>query len=322
MRVVIIGAGYAGLACALRLSRTAPRNTQITLVNASPLFVERIRLHEHAAGAAPPTFALSAFLRGTRVQLRVGLVEQVDLEAQTLRLADEQLAWDRLVLALGSRVAVDAVPGARENAFTLDPTSTGWLAQAVPSLAARGGRVLVVGGGLTGIEAASELAEAYPELRVSLVTRRALGSDLPDKARAHLRESLARQRVRVREHVDVRAVEPHVLRTSEIDIPFEACVWSAGFEAPELARALGLSTDATGRVFVDAKLRAEHHPNVYVAGDLLVLRQARGAPLPPGCKSAFPTGLHVADNLARAARRSRAGLRAPAGAPLREPRAA
>ena len=282
MRVVIIGAGYAGLACALRLSHQAPRAAEITLINASPLFVERIRLHEQAAGSAPPTFGLATFLRGTRVRLRVGHVEQIDLAARTLRLGPEQLAWDHLVLALGSRVAVNRVPGAGAHAFTLDATSTGWLAQVVPRIAARGGHVAVVGGGLTGIEAAAELAERYPGLRLSLITRGAFARDLPPKARVHLCENLRRAGVSLREHVDVRAVEAGVLQTAEGVIPFDACVWSAGFEAAGSARALALSADASGRIYVDAKLRAEGRPDVYVVGDLIAQREPRGAPLPMG----------------------------------------
>ena len=302
MRVVIVGAGYAGLTCALRLSRSAPESTEVTLVNASPLFVERIRLHEQAAGRPQPTFALASFLRGTRVQLYVGNVEQIDLGARSLRVDQQQLGWDRLVLALGSRVTQDQVPGVRDNAFTLDATSTGWLSQVVPSVAARTGTITVIGGGLTGIEAATELAEAYPSLRVTLVTRAVLAGDLPSRAQAHLRRSLARLSIRVREHVDVRAVEPRALSTRDGVIPFDACVWSAGFEAPSLARALGLPVNANGQIWCDAKLRAIGREDVYVAGDLLALREPRGVPLPMGCKSAFPTGMHVADNIARALR--------------------
>ncbi|MET0340520.1 MAG: FAD-dependent oxidoreductase [Polyangiales bacterium] len=302
MRVVIVGAAYAGLACALELARKAPSNTEVTLINTSDQFVERIRLHEQAAGRAAPAFDLSAFLRGTRVRLEVGRVERVDLAARRVHLESTSLGWDRLVLALGSRTARDAVPGVREHACTLDADDAARLAEAMPELVRRGGHVVVVGGGLTGIEAATELAESHPSLRVSLLTCGAFASELAPKSRTHLTAVMRRLGVRIHEHTRARRLERGLLHTDGSAIPFDACVWSAGFEAPPLARAAGLALTTSGQVVSDAMLRAEGRDDVYVAGDLLALRAQRGDPLTQGCKSAFPTGLHVAANLIREAR--------------------
>lgn len=71
-QIVVLGAGYAGVLCALRLARTRAR---VTLVNAAPHFVERIRLHELATGRAPRPRALAELVAGTGVELHVGWAE-------------------------------------------------------------------------------------------------------------------------------------------------------------------------------------------------------------------------------------------------------
>jgi NADH dehydrogenase FAD-containing subunit len=292
MRVVVVGAGYAGLTCALRFARKARGRAHVTLINGSERFVERIRLHEQAAGKAQPVLELGELVRGTGVQLQLGWVSQIDLEANTLVVGDRSVSWDQLVLAAGSEFADAQVPGAREHAFTLEPRSLPWLEAALPAIAKRNGRVVVVGGGLTGIEAAAEFAEAQPALRVTLVTRGEVAPDCTPAARAHVRQTLTKLGVELREQVAVQSVHAHHVQTAQGELPFSACVWAVGFCASPLARAAGLAVNAIGQAIVDDQLRAR--ANVHIVGDL-----AAFAPMPMGCKSAFPTGMCVADNLAR-----------------------
>jgi len=334
MRIVILGAGYAGVTCAVRLARKAfgrrrrpiterppekafgrrrrpiterpPEKARkqrtpvrITLVNATDRLVERIRLHEQAAGRTPPEHDLRAILRGTGVELHVGQATAIDLDGHTVTVGDERLPWDRLVLALGSRTNVDAVPGIREHAFTLDPTSTAALAARLPAVAARGGRVVVVGGGLTGIEGATELAERHPSLKVTLLTRGPVLEGFSDAARAHVARTFERLGIARREGVAVRSITATHVQTEDAEIPFDLCLWSVGFALPSLPREAGLSVNERGQVLVDPMLRSISHPHVYAAGDIAHPVEPPGDPLPMGCKSAGPTGAHVADQLAR-----------------------
>lgn len=133
-QVVIVGAGYGGLTCALRLARRARRHVEVTLVNATNRFVERIRLHQLAAAQRSPDHDLGRMLRGTGVRLHVGRATAIDLQRRTLRVGDDELRWDTLVLALGSRVDLDSVPGTREHAYALDGTRAEELAQTLAAL--------------------------------------------------------------------------------------------------------------------------------------------------------------------------------------------
>lgn len=301
-RVVVLGAGYGGLLAALRLARNAGARCSVTLVSADAHFTERVRLHERTAGAPAPTFSLREFLSSTGVTFRQGYVSSIDPRARSLVVDGEPLAYDTLVYALGSRVDTSSVPGAREHAHTLDPASTERLYRELPALAARDARVLVVGGGLTAIEAATELAEAHPSLRVTLAAS-TLGAQLAPAARAYLRASLARLGVALEEGARVRSLgAERALLEDGRELAFDACVWAGGFVAPALAREAGLAVNDRGQLLVDPFLRALAHPEIYGVGDAATPARDPGSRIEMCCKSAMPMGAHAADVIARALR--------------------
>lgn len=315
-RVVIVGAGYAGLLAAARLAR-AP-GIAVTLVEPSPVFVERIRLHQRAAGQRIKARALTEFIAsGVRwLQTRV---EAIELEARRVRLADGQaVGYDQLVLAVGSVALRERVPGVREHCLSLQTDAE---CRAIAAAARRGGKAVVVGLGMTGIEAACELAGAHPGLAVTLLGRGALGEGLSAAGEQHLRGALARLGVRVIEGASVEAVAAGQLRLGHgAQEEFSLCVWAAGFRAPTLAAEAGLPVAADGRVRVDASLRVPGHPEVLVIGDAARVEvdggaagewtsgrgigdaargQADGAALRMACATAMPMGAHAAEQVLR-----------------------
>jgi NADH dehydrogenase len=307
MHILVLGAGYAGVTAALRLARKLGPEAgmrglppvRITLVNACDRFVERIRLHQVATGWTAPTYPLSAMVANTGVELRIGRVQRIDLAAREVDVAGELIAYDRLVLALGSSVDLESVPGASEHAYSLDAQRASVLAERIPQLAAAGAKVVVAGNGLTGIEAASELAEHWPRLRVTLLGAGPVAAELSSRAQAHVRRQLMAAGVEVLESVRVARVTSDAVWTEHGSIDCSACVWAAGFRAPALVREAGFEVNDRDQVIVDGCLRSLSHPAVYVAGDLAWLPPTLGAPLPMGCKSAGPAGGHVAHNIAR-----------------------
>ncbi|MET0789340.1 MAG: FAD-dependent oxidoreductase, partial [Cellulomonas sp.] len=167
-RIVILGAGYAGASAAGRLARRLhPDDVEITLVNAEPDFVERVRMHQLATGQDLRPRPLDGMFAGTGVALRVARVTSVDVDARTVTLegADE-LSYDTLVYALGSARDDHGVPGVFEHAEELASRTGARRLNDRLRVLSPGARVLVVGGGLTGIEAASEIAESFAGLDV------------------------------------------------------------------------------------------------------------------------------------------------------------
>ncbi|MDP4503170.1 FAD-dependent oxidoreductase [Nonomuraea turcica] len=125
-RIVVLGAGYAGAYVAENLARRlSPAETEITVVNAEPDFVERLRLHQLATGQEIEARQLADVFAGTGIRLRLARVTAVDPERQVVAVAvadadsggGAELGYDTLFDALGSHVADCGVPGVAEHAF-------------------------------------------------------------------------------------------------------------------------------------------------------------------------------------------------------------
>ncbi|MDT0346458.1 NAD(P)/FAD-dependent oxidoreductase [Streptomyces litchfieldiae] len=298
-RIVVLGAGYAGAYVAGNLARRlSPADTEITVVNAVPDFVQRLRLNQLAAGREIEAPQLADVFAGTGIRLRLARVTAVDPERQVVAVADADgggdLGYDTLVYAFGSHVADQGVPGVAEHAFNVAGRPSALrLREHLDSLGSRseGGSVLVVGDGLTGIETATEIAEARPGLSVALVARGELGARLSAGARRHLRRACDRLGVTVLEHTTVEAVEAtRVLCADGTALASDATVWTAGFAVNPIAAASGLEVTGNGRIVVDRTMRSVSHPNVYAVGDSVHAIGDNGRPLPMSCGSAGYTG--------------------------------
>jgi NADH dehydrogenase FAD-containing subunit len=167
------------------------------------------------------------------------------------------------------------------------------------ALAQRDGTLLVVGGGLTGIEVATELAERFVGLRVTLATSGTFASDYAPRGRVHLRRRFGQLGITLLEHTVITALEAGAAHTTKgTTIPFDQCAWTAGFAAPSLARDAGLLVDRVGRIMVDLLQRAEGQPNIFAVGDAAAITVG-GKSVRMGCVSAMPMGAHVGANLVR-----------------------
>lgn len=300
-RVVIVGGGYAGVLAALRASRRLRGRAEVVLVDPRPHLVERVRVHEQVASGRTITHPYAALLAGSGVRFMQGWASAIDLAGQTLRVGERVVGFDRLLLTVGSAVARESIPGVEAHALALDPERGEALRAAVLALADRGGRVLVCGGGLTGIELAAELAEAHPRLELALATRGELGAMVSEAGREYLRATLVRLGVTLHEGTILERLDAGLARRhGASDLGFDLCVWAGGFTASPLLRASGLRVDERGAALVDPYLRALGHPHVFVAGDAaaLPLPERPDTPLPMGCKTALPLAAHAADNLA------------------------
>lgn len=298
-RIVVLGAGYAGAFSAGYLARQLHADDfEITVVNAEPDFVERLRLHQLAAGRDLRHRPLAEVFAGTGVRLRVARVTGVDVEQRTVTIADgagiDRLGYDTLLYALGSTAADHGVPGVAEHAFHVAARPAALRLRARLDELGEDGTVLVVGGNLTAIEAATEIAEARPGLRVGLATSGEPGGWLGPKARRHLLGAFDRFGITVHEHTTIERVEPSAAVAADGTVfATDATVWAAGFTVHPIAAESGLEVVPTGQIKVDRQMRSVSHPNVYVAGDSVFVIGENGRPLPMSCASAGFTGLQA-----------------------------
>lgn len=303
-RIVVVGGGYAGMIAALRVAGRTRQRAAVTLVNGSDTFVERIRLHQAATGPAVIAHPIRRMLRGTGVAFMRGWVRGLHPEQRVVQVETDAgavfLPYDCLIWAPGSSVDMETVPGVREHAHALGGDAAAHaLRRALPEMATMGGRLIVCGGGLTGIEAATEIAETHPRVRVSLVTRGIFGADLSERGRAHLRTVFDRLGIAVQDGADVTAVHARELEMAGgAAMPFDLCLWAGSFAVSPLAGATGLRVNARGQVLVDPFLRSVSHPSVYAVGDAAAPVVAPGAPIRMACATALPMGARAADNIA------------------------
>lgn len=291
-KVVVIGGGYAGTLAANRLR--SRRDIDVTLVNPRPQFVERIRLHQLAAGTGDPSIDYGTLL-GEGVRLVVDSAEHIDAPARRVRLASGGvLDYDYLIYAVGSIGATPvSVPGAAEWAFDLAEFESAQRLRVELDRLPLESPITVVGGGLTGVETAAELAEQGR--KVTLVCGRTLAPYLSEPGRRYVAKWLIRHGITLIEGDNVAEVRSDAVRLAGGGVQASALtIWTAGFAVPGLAAASGLRTDELGRLLTDETLTSVDDHRIVAAGDCAA---PSGRPLRMSGYAAGPLGARAADTV-------------------------
>ena len=280
-----------------------PEAAEITLVNRDRYHGIRVRNYE--TDLSRIRVPLDQVLEPVGVRRCEGEVRGVDLERQTVVIASDDgqrlLPYDRLIVALGSQVLRPPVPGLREHGFDIDTYGAAARLAAhrrsLPDQPPCAGRstVVVVGAGLTGIEAAAEMADNQ---RVVLVDHAAdVGADLGEEARGVIEAALASLGIETRLGVAIGEIGPDaVTLSSGEEIPAATVVWCAGMAASPLTRAFPVEHDRSGRLPVDPFLRVEGVAGVSAAGDVARLMVDERHASVMSCQHARPMGRFAGHN--------------------------
>ena len=291
MRLVIIGAGFAGMYAALSAARlrdiqgVSPEELEIALVAPEPTLVVRPRLYERKPETL--TAPLSEVLKAIDVLYVQGSAETIDTKSRSVNLvtakgAKKSLSYDRLVVATGSRLFRPNVPGLAEHGFSVDNLDDAIkLDRHLHHLAdqpAKNGRdtVVVAGGGFTGIEAATEMPtrlrailgkDAKP--RVIIVERNdAIAPDMGAGPRPVIEDALRKLGVETRLGAGVAALDKSGVTLSDGErIESATVIWAAGIRAAPLTAQIPAERDNFGRLLVDRDLRVPSVAGVFATGD-------------------------------------------------------
>ena len=321
-RILVLGGGFAGLWTALGAARQldqlglGPDAVEVLLVNRDAFHAIRVRNYE--PDLTPLRVPLEMVLAPAGVRWLVGEVGGIDPTARTVTVhtpvGAQELTYDRLVFALGSELRRPQVPGLAAHGFDVD--TYGGAFRLAGHLEALGecpdgpGRftAVVVGAGLTGIEAACELPDRLQAVReraglagpgrVVLVDHNPrVGSDMGDGARPVIEEALASLGVECRLGVRVVSLDGSEIRFDSGEVmATETVVWCAGMRASPLAAGCGVPTDAFGRLPVDADLRVEGLSGVFAAGDSARLTLEDGHTTVMSCQHGRPMGRFAGHN--------------------------
>ena len=291
-KVVVIGGGYSGTLAANHLRMRG--GIDITLVNPRPKFVERIRLHQHVAGNYDATVDYGSLL-GDGITLVVDTATRIDTDNRAVQLASGRaLPYDYVVYAVGSTGSVPAsVPGAAEFAYPMAELEQAQRLRTVVDDLHPDAPITVVGAGLTGIEAATELAEQGRN--VTLVCGGQLGPYLSEPGRRSVDKVMRRLGVKVLETDLVAEVRRDAVVFADGAVrPSALTVWTAGFGVPDLAQTSGLHTDDLGRLLTDETLTSVDDERIVAAGDCA---SPSGEPLRMCCASASQLGPQAANTV-------------------------
>ncbi|MBR0745884.1 NAD(P)/FAD-dependent oxidoreductase [Bradyrhizobium japonicum] len=291
MRLLIIGAGFAGMYAALSAARlrdlqgVSPEELEIALIAPEPTLVVRPRLYEPKPETL--TAPLLDVLKAIDVDYIQGSAETVNTEALTVQISTpsgtrKTLSYDRLVIATGSRLFRPNIPGLAEHGFSVDSLDDAvTLDKHLHGLADRpavNGRdtVVVAGGGFTGIEAATELPARLRAIfgqnaktRVIIVERNgAIAPDMGEGSRPVIEQALRKLGVETRLGTGVASLDKSgvTLSTGE-HIETETVIWAAGIRAAPLTAQIPAERDNFGRLLVDRDLRVPGVAGVFATGD-------------------------------------------------------
>ncbi|WP_322102718.1 NAD(P)/FAD-dependent oxidoreductase [Paraburkholderia sp. J41] len=289
-RILIIGAGFAGMWSALSAARlideAGRKDVEVTLVAPDPHLHVRPRLYEE--GAANMKAPLNDIFDAVGVHFVQGVVERIHVDRREVELttvdgAASTMQYDRLVLASGSRLFRPAIAGVAQHAFSVDQTDEAAELEAhiralatAPDTAARN-TVVVAGGGFTGIETAAEMPARlravlgeHANVNVIIVERNnAIGPDLGPGPRPVIEEALRELGVSWRLGQGVAAVDNHgVTMEDGTRIEASTVIWTGGVRASTLTEQIPARRDAAGRLYVNRALAVEGVPGVYATGDV------------------------------------------------------
>ena len=302
-RVVIIGAGYAGILTAKKLAKKIKKqgDVEITIIDKNPFHTMLTELHEVAAGRVDEDsikISLSKVFAGRKVNVALDTVTDVDFESKLIKGEEASYEYDYLVMAAGSKPTTYGVPGVDEYTLKLwsyedaillkDHILNTFRRAAAETNEKERRRMLtfyVVGAGFTGVEMVGELAEYVPILcekfeidrkEVTMVNVDGLSRPVPNMPE--------KQSAKIAKRLDKMGVElcmnAFVTRITENSIVFKrndkeeersvgTVIWVAGIQSCTIAEtaADALEKQRGGRIPVDKYLRSTKDESVYVVGD-------------------------------------------------------
>jgi NADH:ubiquinone reductase (H+-translocating) len=328
-RVVIVGAGFGGLLAARTLARYP---VQITLVDRQNFHIFQPLLYQVAtAGLSPDEIAapIRWIMRSQRsVEVLMSEVRDFDLSRRVVKLEDGEVEYDYLIVAAGASHAYFGhdewepfAPGLKTIEDALEIRRRVLLAFELAERQAASSddkdhehaqlNFVVVGGGPTGVELAGTLAEISRQVlanefrsiepkrtRIVLLEGgpRVLPAYPEDLSRS-AEEQLRHLGVEVQTSALVTQVEPGSVHIGESKLPATVILWAAGVAASPLGKKLGAPVDRAGRVLVNPDLSIPGHPEVFVVGDLAVLKDESGKWLPGVAPVAMQEGKATAHNI-------------------------
>lgn len=342
-RIVIVGGGAGGLELACKLGRKLGAE-QVTLVDQQLFHIWKPSLHEVAAGTLDihqEGLSYEMLAHDNRFNFCLGAMTALDSAGRTVTVApvqdehgeelvpERRLPFDSLVMAVGSTANHFNVPGAAEHTLSLNRPADAELfrrrmlklltATELRKSAGNEGqvRIVIIGGGATGVELAAELREASVvhsrygfrrldpnrDVRITLLEGAArILAPLPEKVSDAAAQLLGERHVAIETNCRVARITPQQVEDANGRV-FDAdlVVWAAGIKAPDMLATLGLPTNRSGQLEVQGNLQVASQADIFALGDCAACPMAGGGWVPPRAQAAHQQASYLVAALMRRA---------------------
>ncbi|WP_319830092.1 NAD(P)/FAD-dependent oxidoreductase [Bacillus solitudinis] len=284
-KLVLLGGGYGCMRIMQRLlPNELPNNIEITLIDRLPYHCLKTEYYALAAGTAPDSHLRVAFPEDPRLTIKYGTITDIHLGEKSVELeGGERVPYDSLVVGLGCEDKYHNVPGAPEHTYSIQTmTATRRTYEALNNVRPEG-VVSIVGGGLSGVELASELRESRPDLTIRLFDRgEIILSMFPRRLSTYVQNWFIDHGVDVQNKSNITKVEPGAIYNHDERMESDVVIWTAGIQPVEVVRNLDVEKDTQERVILTPQHFLPSDENVFVVGDCASLPHAPSAQLAEG----------------------------------------
>lgn len=331
-KIVILGAGFAGLTTALNLEKQAKKNSlnlEIILVDKNPYQVFNSNLYEVAASEEEltsiaqvkktVTVPVAEAIEGKNITFIQDSLVRIHTEQKILELSRQKLNFDYLVLAMGSVSDYFGIEGAEEFSISLKTLQDGFrIRNAVEfvvqkhrqDLKKKNINIVIAGGGYTGVELAGELAlvlnkiawkNEYPRERIKIKIVEACPELIAGLSKRLSQDSFNRLQelgVEVLLQSAITKVDKDFIYflTGE-KISYDTLVWSVGIKARSFETTQEFALDKKGRLLVNEFLQTKNFANIFCTGDMVSILKADGRPVPSTAQDAIHQAKYLAKTI-------------------------
>lgn len=290
-KIIILGGGYGGMKCIATLLRGKTKEPfHIYLVDRVPHHTLKTEFFALAAGTATEEHVKISFPKHKYLTFIQGEVQKIDAENKSIMIENhESLSYDYLIIGLGCEDNYHGTEGAKEHTLSVQTPYKALSAVEKVKGLHKPSTILVIGGGLTGVELASELQQSYPRHGVHILEHgKTILSPFSPGIQDYATKWFNKKGVKITNEVHIEKIEEGKIYYNDGQvITGKLIFWAGGIMSNHLVVDTGLELDRGKKVVVDENNRAISHPDIFVIGD------CASAKLPASAQLAEQHGVNV-----------------------------
>ncbi|GGH81026.1 NADH dehydrogenase [Pullulanibacillus pueri] len=269
IHIVILGGGYGGLEIVkLLTTKELKQPFYITLVDRHPFHSIKTEYHALAAGTLSDDRLRMDFPEHECLRKVCSEVSRIDLKSQIVFTVDQEIPFHYLIIALGSEDRFHTIKGAAPVAKSIQTIENTRKTYESIQNTKPYGTVKIIGGGLSGVELASELRESRKDLNIHIVERgHRILKTFSDRIQLHVHEWLNKHDVQVINHSNIEYIRHKAIYNNGERQEADVIIWAAGVHPTSVVRQLEAEKDPLGRLIIDQNHRLIRYPQVFAVGD-------------------------------------------------------